>query len=333
MLNEQGSLASGSGSTSSGPVTSGRKKGRGGYEYEIFSNGKIQIVSKGGKPLAAPKVLNQAQAIAVAKEQIDLGAGGNLLPRIRDGELVYNPATDPAVATTPVAPSAAPAAPTASGGLILVGRSDYFPVDSMLGLTDNAHKQGPIGKLVGQGHAFAIVVDPKTKFGYRYDFGRYGKASECEDTRWITQKGTSLFGKEKFQQMGLHTMGITKRIVGRVPAKISPDGKRILNLPQFLASTKYPDDTPSEVAVVTVSNPAAAIAYANDMVGDCFPYAIPAFGWLTTRDTMNCGVFAARVLAAGVPNPAFALDEGTILDRPDVMYRTAAEKGYQTGNF
>ena len=121
MLNE--SLGSGSGS--SGPVTSGVKKGKGGYEYEIFSNGKIQIVRKGGKKLATPKVLNQAQAMAVAQELKDLGNKGTLLVSIADGTLVFTPAAVPAkpAAGTAVPAAAAGAAP--QKGVILIGRQDY----------------------------------------------------------------------------------------------------------------------------------------------------------------------------------------------------------------
>ena len=97
--------------SAAGPVTRGVHKGKGGYDYEIFSNGKIQIVSKNGKKLPTPIVMNQKQAMAVAQEQKDLGNKGTLMARIADGTLVFNSAAVPAQ------PAAAPAGSTSPGVL------------------------------------------------------------------------------------------------------------------------------------------------------------------------------------------------------------------------
>jgi hypothetical protein len=94
-----------------GPVTSTIKKGNGGYEYEIFSNGKIQIVKKAGKQLPTPIILNQKQALAVAKEQVQLGNKGTTVAQIASGTLVFNPAAAPAQ------PAAAPAGSTSPAAL------------------------------------------------------------------------------------------------------------------------------------------------------------------------------------------------------------------------
>lgn len=84
------------------PISSSIKQGKGGYEYQIFSNGKIQILkTKGGKPVPTPIVLNQAQAVAVAKEQIAMGNKGSVVAAIAAGTLVFDPAATPAGSTNP----------------------------------------------------------------------------------------------------------------------------------------------------------------------------------------------------------------------------------------
>ena len=77
------------------------KQGNGGYEYQMFKNGKIQIVKRNGKAYNPPLVLNQPQAVAVAKEQIQLGNKGSVARDIAAGTLVFNAA---AAATPPAAP-------------------------------------------------------------------------------------------------------------------------------------------------------------------------------------------------------------------------------------
>lgn len=322
MINE---AVSGSGS-GSGPVTSSIKKGEGGYEYEIFSNGKIQIVSKKGKKLPTPVVLNQKQAVAVAAEQIKLGNKGSVVRDIAAGSLVF----DPTVTAAPVAAGgAATAAPAAQAGLIIIGRQDYFPLDKTLG--PDVSKAA--SALVGQGHGFAIVVDPVTKLGYRFDFGRYDEAKKCPDDRWITKAGNALAGKEAFGKYGIHTMGITMRKSGKVAAQVSPDGKQITNLAQFAKSVRKADDSPGNIVVIPVTNAAGALAYANSMVGKCFPYALPGFGVLTTASTLNCGTFAQKVLQAGAPEQVISVEARTLVDTPDALYNTAAGMGYQTSTF
>ena len=77
------------------------KQGLGGYEYQMFKNGKIQIVKRNGKAYNPPLVLNQQQAVAVAKEQVALGNQGSVARDIAAGTLVFNAA---AAATPPAAP-------------------------------------------------------------------------------------------------------------------------------------------------------------------------------------------------------------------------------------
>jgi hypothetical protein len=74
------------------------KQGKGGYEYQMFKNGKIQIVKRNGKVYPTPVVLNQQQAVAVAKEQIELGNKGSVAAGIAAGTLVFNPAAAPTAA-------------------------------------------------------------------------------------------------------------------------------------------------------------------------------------------------------------------------------------------
>ena len=68
------------------------KQGNGGYEYQMFKNGKIQIVKRNGKAYNPPLVLNQQQAVAVAKEQIQLGNKGSVARDIAAGTLAFNAA-------------------------------------------------------------------------------------------------------------------------------------------------------------------------------------------------------------------------------------------------
>jgi len=309
----------GSGSSDAAPAST-TVNGGGGYSYEIFPDGKVQIVSKNNQKLPVPTVLNQKQAMAVAAEQIKLGNKDPIIAQIAGGKLI---------------PGAAVAQPAAVGpvpNLILVARQDFFPLDNMLGLTKKSSESSFIGALIKQGHAFVIVVDPKTRLGHRYDFGRYTEAKNCKDDRMLS-KAAEAAGLGGILEKGIHTMGITMYVAGRVPANISPDGKQITNLPQFLASFKSSKDSPGQVAVITVKNAAAAKAYADGMKGKCFPYALPGLGALTTADTMNCGVFATRVLNAGAPNPPLAIDEGSLVETPDAMYKNAEAAGYQTSPF
>jgi hypothetical protein len=346
MLNEQGSLASGSGSTASGPVTSSRKKGKGGYEYEIFSNGKIQIVSKRGKTLAAPKVLNQAQAIAVAKEQIALGNKGSLLSRIASGELVFSggPAASPAAA--PAVPAVA-AGTGPQKGVILIGRQEYSPVAALAGPKASAIAD----KLFGQGHGFAVVVDPSNGRGHRFDFGRYPEAEKCEDTRWLTQAGVALatkFGmgndpdpekrkspKQWFGGLGISTMGVLHHNVGRVPAVLGPDGQ-ITNMKSFCAGLKIGTDKSgtTQIVAVPVNDAAGALQFAMSKKMVCFPYALPGAQVLTYKDTENCGTMAQKILEAGSPNMSVSIETKTLVDTPDALYNTLASGGtLQTSGF
>lgn len=105
MINEQGSFASGSGPAAGERILSVRKMGKGGYEYEIFSNGKIQIVGKAGKKLTEPIVLNQRQAVAVAKEQQEMGNKGSVVARVASGDLVFGGGGTAAPASAPAAPA------------------------------------------------------------------------------------------------------------------------------------------------------------------------------------------------------------------------------------
>ena len=307
----------GGSSGSSNAPASVTVNGGGGYAYEIFPDGKVQIVSMNNQKLPAPKVLDQKQAIAVAAEQIKLGNKDPVVAQIASGKLRPGSAAPGAASTGP------------ASNIVIIGRQDLFPLDRVLGLTDDMSKPGIIGRVVNQGHAFAIVVDPKTRTAHRYDFGRYKEANSCKDDRLLTQAAQAA-GLGKLFEMGLHTMGITMYVGGNVPAQISQDGKQILNLTQFLNSVRKPAEAPGQVAVITVSNAAAAKAYADGMKGKCYAYAIPGLRFMSTQDTMNCGVFAARVLAAGSPNPPFAIDESLLFSTPDSMYKNAETAGYQT---
>ncbi len=316
---EYGSSA-GSGSPQAAPAAGKVVQGGGGYVYEIFPDGKVQIVSKGNTKFNPPTVLNPAQAKAVAAEQVKLGNKDPIVSQIASGKLI------------PQAAQAQPAVVGPGPHLVLVGRQDYFPLDKMLGLTEKESQSSFVGALIKQGHAFVIIVDPKTRLGHRYDFGRYPDAKKCKDDRLLTQAANQA-GLGSVIEKGLHTMGITMYKAGGVPAKISQDGKQILNLPEFLRSVRDPKDSAGNVAVVTVKDANAAKAYADTMRGKCYPYALPGLGFMTTADTMNCGVFAMRTLNAGAPNPPLAIDEGSVIDTPDAMYQTAAAAGYQTSKF
>lgn len=345
MLNEQ-SLASGSGTPASGPITSSRKKGKGGYEYEIFSNGKIQIVSKGGKPLAAPKVLNQAQSVAVAKEQIALGNKGSIVARVASGELVFGgDAAAPA--------SAAPAAPVVAAGagpqkgVVLIGRQDFSPVAAL-----SAEASAVATKLFGQGHGFAVVIDPATGVGHRFDFGRYDDAKGCKDDRWLTSAGVAIakkfgFGKDPdpsknkepedwFAGLGIHTMGVTLYYQGRVKAVVSPDGK-ITNLKQFCAGLKIPKKDGAggtQIVAVPVNNATAALQFGLSKVKQCIPYAFPGAQGLTWQDTENCGTMAQKILMAGSPDMSVSIEAKTLVDTPDALYNTLVSSGnFQTCGF
>jgi len=318
MLEEQASLASGSGGPSA-QLTSAVKQGKGGYEYQIFSNGKIQILKRDGKVYNPPLVLSQQQAVAVAKEQIELGDKGYVAKGIADGTLKFDPTSE-----APAPTASATAGPVA--GFVVIGRQDFFPLD-VAGQTASK----AVTSLIGQGHGFAIVVDPNTKVGHRYDFGRYPEAAKCQDDRWLTKAGAAVAGKEAFNQAGIHTMGIALYKGGTVAAKVSTDGKQITNLSEFAKGIRKSNDSAGDLVVIPVTDARAAFAFASSMVGKCFPYALPGFGFLTTGATMNCGVFAQKVLEAGKPAQALSVQENTLVDTPDALYNTAAGMGFQTG--
>jgi len=95
--------AMGRGGAPSAPVSQSArstiKQGKEGtYEYEFFEDGKVQIIKKAGKATVPPIVLNQQQAIAVAKEQVTMGNQGGIIAKIADGSLVYDPSKKPAAA-------------------------------------------------------------------------------------------------------------------------------------------------------------------------------------------------------------------------------------------
>lgn len=333
----------GSGSGSSGPVTSSRKKGKGGYEYEFFSNGKIQIVSKGGKTLAAPKVLNQAQAVAVAKEQVALGNKGDMIKRIADGELVFDGDSAAAAAAPAVPAVAAPAAP--QKGVILIGRQDY-PALKMV----SAEASAIADKLFGQGHGFAVVVDPSNGRGHRFDFGRYPEAEQCEDDRWLTQAGVDLatrFGmgadpdpakrkspKQWFGGLGISTMGVLHHNVGRATAVLGPNGQ-ITNMKAFCAGLKISTDkSATQIVAVPVNNASGALQFAMSKKMKCFPYALPGAQVLTYKDTENCGTMAQKILMAGSPNMSVSIETKTLVDTPDALYDNLVSSGnFQTSGF
>jgi len=231
----------------------------------------------------------------------------------------------------PVPAAAKPSSPQSN--IVIVGRQNYFPLDYTLGLTAKKSIPSFVGKVIKQGHAFVIVIDPQTKIGHRYDFGRYKEAHKCADDRLLSQAAKMANLQALTDGAGLHTMGITVYQRGSVPAQISADGKHITNLPQFLGGIKRSDDAPGNVVVIPVTDANSAKAYASKMVGKCFPYAIPGFSFLTLADTMNCGVFALRVLNAGAPKPGLPIAEKTTFDTPDALYQTAVGMGFQSSAF
>lgn len=83
------------------------KPGNGGYEYKLFSNGKIQIVKRNGKAYPTPVTLNQQQAKAVAKELIELGNKGSIVTSIANGTLAFNPGAAAPAASAAVTGAAA----------------------------------------------------------------------------------------------------------------------------------------------------------------------------------------------------------------------------------
>jgi hypothetical protein len=215
-------------------------------------------------------------------------------------------------------------------GIIVINRHDFFPLDSVSSVASKAATA-----LIGQGHASAIIVNPNTGKGYRFEFGRYDEARKCKDERWITQAGNALFGEDSFSEMGIHTMGVALSHPVGLAAKVSKDGNRIENLKEFCASSLWGKEKrgESDGVVIPVSDINAALAFAKSMVGTCFPYALPGAGFLTTQDTMNCGVFAQRVLQAGKPDQVISVQARTLFDTPDALYQTAAGMGYQTAHF
>ena len=205
--------------------------------------------------------------------------------------------------------------------------------------------------LFGQGHGFAVVVDPATGVGHRYDFGRYKDAERCEDNRWLSKAGVALakkfgFGKDPdpaknvepeqwFANLGIHTMGITLYHQGRVRATVSPDGK-ITNLKQFCAGLKKPKDGAggTDIVAVPVNNATAALQFAESIKGVCFPYAFPGAQFLTYKDTENCGTMAQKILMAGSPDMSVSIEAKTLVDTPDALYNTLVSGGtFQTCGF
>lgn len=343
MINE---FASGSGSGGrGGPVTTSVKKGGGGYEYEFSSNGKIRILkTKGGVPLSPPKVITDPKAaIAIAREQLTLGAGGSVINNIANGTLVYDPSSD--VSAAPKAPTEPDVKPSAGPkkGIVMIARQDFFPVEGIAGPEASAIAT----KMFGQGHGFAVVIDPSTGTGHRFDFGRYGEAASCKDDRWLTKAGVAIarkfgFGKsedkspeEWFGDLGIHTMGVLKYHVGKVKAVVSPDGK-ITNLKQFCAGLKKSTDGSggTDIVAVPVNDASAALSFAKSKLRVCIPYALPGAQGLTYKDTENCGTMAQKILMAGSPNMIISVETKTLVDTPDALYENLASSGtYQTCSF
>jgi hypothetical protein len=258
----------------------------------------------------------------ILREQ-DLGLGS--------GSSSASVGTAYAQTSVPTAPAAKTATPASN--LIIVGRQNYFPLDYTLGLTSKKSEASFIGKIINQGHAFVIVVDPQTKIGHRYDFGRYKEAHKCADNRLLSQAAKAANLQAITDGAGLHTMGVTVYTKGSIPAQVSADGKHITNLPQFLGGIKRTDDSPGNVVVIPVTDCNSARTYANNTVGKCSAYAIPGFSFLTSEDSMNCGIFALRVLNAGTPKPGLSIAEKTVLDTPDNLYQTLIKLGFQTSAF
>lgn len=216
-------------------------------------------------------------------------------------------------------------------GIIVINRHDYFPLDS---LSSGASKV--VTALVGQGHASAIIVNPNTGKGYRFDFGRYKAAEKCPDDRWITQAGRAFMGKAQFDKVGISTMGVAVANPVKVLAKVSKDGTKIENLAAFCGSSHWGDERAgeSDAVVIPVTDINAALSYAQQQVGKCVPYAIPGAGFLSPmNETLNCGLFAQRVLQAGKPDQMISIETRTLFDTPDALYQSAAGMGYQTAHF
>lgn len=185
---------------------------------------------------------------------------------------------------------------------------------------------------IGEGHAFVVIVDANTGKGTRYDFGIFKGAEKCKDDRWVQKAGQSLFGKSFKKYFAFHTMGITMQYNCATRAKISKDGFQITNLKDFVNGCLQAfDKGPGSAAVIPISNPSAALQYANSMVGKCHPYSLPSLPFLETG--LSCGTFAVAVIDKGDPTGIFSIETLTAIDTPDSLYSTASRLGYKTIEF
>lgn len=215
-------------------------------------------------------------------------------------------------------------------GFVIFARQPFFPLDAAARFDDNTHKPGWVSKIIDQGHGFAIVVKGDGS-AIRYDFGRYPEAEKCPDPRFSAKLIAAMGLKSLSDMAGFITMGTALRLVCRVRAVFSKDGKSITNLKQFLAGTTKPNDAKTDYVIVPVSDVEAASAYAQSKSGKCVQYAIPGFQAINIGETLNCGIFAYYTIQAGKPVQPFNAEIRSLIDSPTNLYQELVGSGlYQT---
>lgn len=302
--------------------------GRGGWKYQVYNNGKIDVVAQGKRVLNPPTTLDAAKAKLVAAELQKMGNKSQVVASIAAGTLTYE-------ATGSTQGAAAPATP----GFVFLGRGGYDAVgDALKPIIDPATAKtigSWVSNLTGQGHGFIMIVDPKDGVLHRFDFGRYKKEMSgkkgCEDTR-LSSLGDTL--ANAIRGSGLATTGIVLYKRGAA-AKFSPDRKQILNIPQILRTVKKPDEKGQlECLLIPVSNASGALSLASSMANKCYNYAIP--GAAALQNAMNCGTFAQKILQYSQPvgiGNVVSVETATLIDTPDHLFQTAEGDGYQKFTF
>jgi hypothetical protein len=300
--------------------------GRGGWKYQVYNNGKIDVVAQGKRIFNPPTTLDAAKAKLVAAELQKMGNTSQVVANIAAGTLTYETG-----ATGPTTTEG-----LAAGGFAFLGKGNFLATDEPLrsaGVdekTRNIINTG-VSKLVGQGHGFIMIVDPKDGTLHRFDFGRYKEAKDrCKDDRLssLGPIGAAL------RDAAIATTGIVLYKRSSVKAKFSADRKQILNIPQMLAGSglKTSGDGKLQCLLIPVSNASGALQAASSMVNKCYPYAIPIAAAL--QSAMNCGTFAQKILNLAQPvGQTISVETATLIDSPDFLFQNAQLRGYQLFNF